>query len=59
MLRERLEVADGVRGALKLRLRDALHQRHAGAVEVDQGIRAARDSPVARTRVGRFAGVFF
>ena len=54
---QRLEVGDRFLRAMELGLGDALHERHAGAIEVDQRVRAARDAPVARTGVRRFAGI--
>ena len=56
---EGFEERDGVLRAVDLGLGDALHQRHARAVEIHQRIGAARDASVAGTGVSRLAGILF
>ena len=56
--RERLHERDRFFRAAQVRLADALHQRHARAVEIDQRRRRARE-PAVRARVRRLARVLF
>ncbi len=56
---QRFEVGDRIARAMQLGLGDALHQRNAGTIEIEQGIGAAGDAAVARARVRRFPRVFF
>ena len=56
---ERLEIGDRLHGAANVRFRDALHQRDAGAVEVDERMRAAAETPVGGAGVDRLPRILF
>ncbi len=58
-LAQRRKIRNGVLRATNLRFGDALHQRNARTVEVNQRILAAGDATVARAGVRRLAGILF